>query len=93
MTSLVVSHKPLCCKGWCPRLPPGQNLTDFHCRPWVDSGAARPACRFETAHFEAHTWIIHSLKNKVEATDRLPVRKHNTAERDDRTIKAWLVFA
>ena len=78
--------------AFCCQSSPGQNITDDQLQDFLNNlGLTRaPLAQLAILKrliFEAHTLIIHSLKDKVEATDQAPVRKLNAAERDDRTSK------
>ena len=71
---------------------PGQNITDDQLQDFLNNlGWTRvPLAQLAILKrliFEAHAMIIHSLKDKVEATDQAPVRKLNAAEQDDRITK------
>ena len=78
--------------AFCCQSSPGQNITDDQLQDFLNNlGLTRaPLAQLAILKriiFEAHTLIIHSLKDKVEATDQAPVRKLNAAERNDRAAK------
>ena len=78
--------------AFCCQSSPGQNITDDQLQDFLNNlGLTRvPLAQLAILKrliFEAHTLIIHSLKDKVEATDQAPVRKLNAAEQDDRITK------
>ena len=68
--------------------PPGKPVDDEAFGAFLDSlVAGLPIAQVAVAKrllFEAHTYLIHSLKEKVETGDSPAVRKINPAERDSR---------
>ena len=70
--------------------PPGQPVDEDVFSEFMENtlGAAPSVAQLAVLRrmlFEAHTLMIHSLKEKVEASDQTPIRKMPTAERDSRT--------
>lgn len=70
--------------------PPGQAVDEdaFSVFLGTTLGEAPSVAQLAIARrmlFEAHTLMIHSLKEKAEASDQTPIRKMPTAERDSRT--------
>ena len=69
--------------------PPGQQVDEQAFNDFLNTtlGRAPSVAQGAIARrilFEAHTLMIHSLKEKVEASDQTPIRKMPPAEREDR---------
>ena len=70
--------------------PPGQAVDEDKFGEFMEQTLGAPPSIAQLAIarrmlFEAHTLMIHSLKEKVEASDQTPTRKMPTAERDSRS--------
>ena len=67
--------------------PPGQPIDDNKLTEYMNAVVGNPITKVQLMTckrllFESHTLLMHSLKEKVEQSDHMPVRKLNIAERE-----------